>query len=119
MVTSNPVITMYGSGACVRMKRVIDAAVSACKEKTHRYDLSVIIEYRRKLLKMIISKNTQINQFLPYTHLKGTTETHGCVHTAETIYLAIHNIRYSDSPSAHLCLLPLLSGNVLPSQGAM
>lgn len=34
MVTSNPVITMYGSGACEMIKKVIDDAVSAYKEKT-------------------------------------------------------------------------------------
>lgn len=33
MVTSNPVITMYGSGACEMIKKVIDVTVSAYKEK--------------------------------------------------------------------------------------
>ena len=28
-VASNPVTTMYGSGACARMKRVIDVTTSA------------------------------------------------------------------------------------------
>lgn len=42
--TSNPVITMYGSGACAMIKKVIDVTVSAYKEK-QTYDLSVIIEY--------------------------------------------------------------------------
>lgn len=34
-VTSNPVITMYGSGACARIKKVIDVTVSAYKKKKH------------------------------------------------------------------------------------
>lgn len=33
MVTSNPVITMYGSGACEMIKQLIDVTVSIYKEK--------------------------------------------------------------------------------------
>lgn len=36
-VTSNPVITMYGSGACEMIKKVIDVTVSPCKEKKMIY----------------------------------------------------------------------------------
>lgn len=46
-VTSNPAITMYGSGACEMTKKVTDVALSACKGKKH--DLSMIIEYKLKL----------------------------------------------------------------------
>lgn len=34
-VTSNPVTTMYGSGACAMIKRVIDVTVSAYRKKKH------------------------------------------------------------------------------------
>lgn len=35
-VTSNPVMTMYGSGACPMIKKVMDVTLSACKdEKKH------------------------------------------------------------------------------------
>lgn len=38
-VTSNPAITMYGSGACEMMKKVIDVTVSAYKKRTNKYNL--------------------------------------------------------------------------------
>ena len=47
-VTSNPVTTMYGSGACAMIKRVIDVTVSAYRKKKNMI-YSVIIEYKFKL----------------------------------------------------------------------
>lgn len=36
IVTSNPVMTMYGSGACAMINKAIDVTVSAYKDKTNK-----------------------------------------------------------------------------------
>lgn len=44
--TSNPVMTMYGSGACAMIKKAIDVTVSAYKDKNKQTNMiySMIIE---------------------------------------------------------------------------
>lgn len=37
IVTSNPVMTMYGSGACAMIKKVMDVTFSAYKDKKKRF----------------------------------------------------------------------------------
>lgn len=53
-VTSNPVMAMYGSGACAMIKKVIDVTVSAYGEKKH--DLCRDYQIQGEAIKMIISK---------------------------------------------------------------
>lgn len=47
-VTSNPVMAMYGSGACAMIKKVIDVTVSAYGEKKNMI-YAGITKYKVKL----------------------------------------------------------------------